>query len=67
MSHCLTDDPPLLLCAGVDGLQPPVERVRVRRCEGPSNYAEQALEAGYPHVQQVIWPRYICVATLILY
>lgn len=51
----------------MDGLQPPVERVRVRRSEGPSNYAEQALETGYPHVQQVIWPRYNCVAILILY
>lgn len=56
----------LLFFAGVGRLQPPVESVRVRRSEGPSNYAEQALETGYPHVQQVIWPRYICVATLIL-
>jgi len=55
------------MCVGVDRLQPSVERDRVRRSEGPSNYAEQALETGYPHVQQVIWPRYICVATLILY
>lgn len=55
------------MCAGVDGLQPPVEPDGVRRSEGPSNHAEQALETGHPHVQQVIWPRYICVAALILY
>lgn len=51
----------------MDGLQPPVEPDRVRRSERPSNYAEQALETGHPHVQQVIWPRYIRVATPDLY
>lgn len=37
----------------MDGLQPPMERVRLRRREGPANYTEQALEAGHSHVQQV--------------
>lgn len=39
--------------SGMDGLQPPMERIRVRRREGPSNYTKQALEARHTHVQQV--------------
>lgn len=37
----------------MDGLQFAVERVRVRRRQGPADNTDQALEAGRAHVQQV--------------
>lgn len=47
------------------GLQPPMERVRVRRCKGPSNYTKQALEARHSHVQQVTQSCRICIGNLV--
>ena len=49
----------------MDGLQSSMERIRVRRREGPSNYAEQALEARHPHVQQVTRACRICIGNLV--
>lgn len=49
----------------MDGLQSSMERVRVRRREGPSNYTEQALEARHTHVQQVTQSRCICIGNLV--
>lgn len=37
----------------MDRLQPPVERVGVWRGEGSEDHAEQTVEAGRSHVQQV--------------
>lgn len=39
--------------SGMERLQPALERERVRRRQGPADNAEQAVEAGRPHVQQV--------------
>ena len=50
--------------SGMDGLQSSMERIRVRRREGPSNYAEQALEARHSHVQQVTRACRICIVNL---
>lgn len=47
------------------GLQPPMERVRVWRCKGPSNYTKQALEARHSHVQQVTQSCRICIGNLV--
>lgn len=49
----------------MDGLQPSMERVRVRWREGPSNYTEQALEARHSHVQQVTESCCICIGNLV--
>ncbi|CAB0035259.1 unnamed protein product [Trichogramma brassicae] len=57
--HARPQDQSRLICQarvspGMDRLQPPVERVRVWRCERFENHAQQTLEAGCAHVQQVM-------------